>query len=59
MTEAYVPFWTQRMGTGVWDFIGKVGNSQVDEKEETFGKHSCQASQEQWDIEEGLMNRCF
>lgn len=24
---------------GVWDFTGKVGNSQVDEKEQTCGKY--------------------
>ena len=41
----HMPFWTKEMETGIWDFKGKVGNSQVDEKEQICGKHSCWATQ--------------
>lgn len=31
-------FGIRRRGMAVWDFKGKAGNSQVDEKEQTRGK---------------------
>lgn len=37
--EVYIPLWTKERVAGVWDFTGKVGNSQVDEKEQTCGKY--------------------
>lgn len=30
-----MPFWTKKRKAGAWDFKRKVGNSQVDEKEQT------------------------
>lgn len=47
--EAYMPLWTKERETGIRDFRGKVGNSQVDEKERMSGK--------QWDTERSLTNR--
>lgn len=35
--KVYMPFWTKEWkGTKVWDFKGKVSNSQVKEKEQTW-----------------------
>lgn len=31
--EAYMLSWTKEQKAGVWDFKGKISNSQVDEKE--------------------------
>lgn len=31
-------FWTKEREVGVWNFRGKVGNSKVEEKEQTRGK---------------------
>ena len=36
--EAYMLFWTNEREAGVWDFKGKVGNSQVDGNEQTCGE---------------------
>lgn len=33
-----MPFLTEEREAGVWDFKGKVGNSQMDKKELIFGK---------------------
>lgn len=33
-----MPFWTKERGAGIWNFRGKLGNSWVDEKEQTFDK---------------------
>lgn len=36
--KASLSFWTKEREAGVWDFKEKVGNSQVDEQEQTCGK---------------------
>lgn len=36
--EAYMSFWTKEREPGVWDFKGKAGNPQGDEKEQMSGK---------------------
>ena len=33
--EVYTAFWTEEKVKGVWDFQGKVGNSQIDNTEQT------------------------
>ena len=35
-----MPFWAKEREAGVWvwEFRGKVGNSQIEQKEQTFGK---------------------
>lgn len=33
-----MPFWSKEREAGGWDFEGKVGNSQVDEKDQICGK---------------------
>lgn len=39
-TEACMPFWTKKRETGIWDFKGKAGDSQVEGKEQTRGKQT-------------------
>lgn len=36
--EVYMSFWTKEREVGVWDFKGKIGESQGDEKEQKCGK---------------------
>lgn len=36
--EVYIPFWKKEREARVWDFKRKVGNSQLDEKKQTFNK---------------------
>ena len=36
--EVYLSSWNKEKQVGLWDFKGKEGNSQEDEKEPTSGK---------------------
>lgn len=57
--EAQTPSWAKK-GV-VWEFKGEEGNSEVDEKEQTFDKkkkkNSCWITQKQWDTDRSLTNR--
>ena len=47
--------WTKEKGVRVWDFKGKEGNSQEDEKEHMFGKQMFAASYRDRRTQRGIL----